>query len=234
MIRAVLEKISPSKIYTAEDYFNLPEGSPYQLIEGELVMTPSPITPHQAVSRNMEMAIYSHVKKHNLGFVYYAPIDVYLDESNAYQPDIIYISGKNKGIIKRKGIDGAPDLVIEILSPSTAYYDMNLKKDVYEKSGVLEYIIVDSNYKTIDVYLNNVFFDRSYDNNSMDSMQDKGNREENMRVKNIQGEENRNNLEKSGGCSAKFEKSSSLKETGILRIKTLNLEIDLKDIFTEM
>ena len=104
---SLLEKFEESypidlpRKYTAKDYFNLPEGSPYQLIEGELIMTPSPYTVHQAISRNLEIIIANHVKKNKLGYVYYAPIDVYMDNKNAYQPDIIFISDNNKNIIKK-------------------------------------------------------------------------------------------------------------------------------------
>ena len=142
---------SPKK-YTAKDYFNLPEGSPYQLIEGELIMTPSPLTEHQAILRNLGVLIANHVKKNKLGYVYYAPIDVYLDNKNAYQPDIIFISNENKDIIKKRGVDGPPDLVIEILSPSNEYYDIKIKKEGYEKSGVLEYLIADPETKSIEVF----------------------------------------------------------------------------------
>jgi Uma2 family endonuclease len=192
-----LEEMSPPdlpKKYTARDYFNLPEGSPYQLIEGELIMTPSPFTVHQAISRNMEMIIFEHVKQNKLGFVYYAPIDVYLDNDNAYQPDIIFISDKNKNIIKKSGIDGAPDLVIEILSQSNAYYDKKVKKYVYERNGVIEYITVDPKTKTIDV------FERKNNNSE--------NFNEALSVK--------------AECNSK------------LYIKTLNLYMDLQDIFTEI
>ncbi|MHB8232669.1 MAG: Uma2 family endonuclease [bacterium] len=180
--------------YTAKDYFNLPEGSPYQLIEGELIMTPSPYTEHQAISRNLGVLIANHVKKNKLGYVYYAPIDVYLDNKNAYQPDIIFISNKNKDIIKKTGIDGSPDLVLEILSQSNAYYDKKIKKAVYERSGVLEYIIVDPETKSIDVF-------RRTDSNS-----------------------------KSWGGTL----TVKAKDNDGLYIKTLDLTVDLKDIFTEI
>ena len=96
-----LEEIYSHGKYTAKDYFKLPEGSPYQLIEGELIMTPSPLTEHQIISKNLELLIFIHVKKYNLGLALNAPIDVYLDNKNAYQPDIIFISNKNKDIIKK-------------------------------------------------------------------------------------------------------------------------------------
>ncbi|MHB1645398.1 MAG: Uma2 family endonuclease [Candidatus Acididesulfobacter diazotrophicus] len=148
-----LEQLHFTNDYTVLDYYNLPEGSPYQLIEGDLVMSPSPTTEHQSISRNVEFLILNYVKKNNLGIVFNAPIDVYLDDINAYQPDIIFILNKNKSIIQKKGIKGAPDLVIEILSPSSLYYDTKTKKNVYERIGVKEYIIIDPEEKTIDIFL---------------------------------------------------------------------------------
>jgi Uma2 family endonuclease len=215
---SVLEKIEEMPLsavagqYTAKDYFNLPEGSPYQLIEGELIMTPSPLTEHQIISKNLELAIYLHVKKNNLGLALNAPIDVYLNNKNAYQPDIIFISNKNKDIIRKHGIDGAPDLVIEILSPSNSYYDVRVKKDVYERSGVIEYIIVDPRTKSIDVYR------RGAENKPETDL----NIEHNGDTGNIL----------SGGFNETM--SVRLENNGKLYIKTLDLEIDLKDIFTEI
>lgn len=94
---SVLEKLENTavylKYYTALDYFNLPEGAPYQLIEGELIMSPLPLTEHQIISKNLELEIYAHVKKNNLGLALDAPIDVYLNSKNAFhfQPDTIFI-----------------------------------------------------------------------------------------------------------------------------------------------
>jgi len=140
--------------YTYEDYAKLPEGAPYQLIGGELVMTPSPVPYHQIVSRRIEFELLKFVEERRLGEVIYAPIDVYLSETETYQPDIIFISKERLNIIGEKKIEGAPDLVIEILSESTAYYDLRHKKRVYEASGVREYWIVDPMEKGIEVYEN--------------------------------------------------------------------------------
>jgi Uma2 family endonuclease len=154
-INFIYDKLDTCKKYNASDYFNLPEGSPYQLVNGELIMSPSPSSYHQIVSWNFGFIISDYVRKHNLGIVFYAPIDVYFDDNNVYQPDIIFISNENKSIIKEKGILGVPDLVIEILSPSTAYYDIKTKKELYDKSGVKEYIIVDPVLKTVDTFIKN-------------------------------------------------------------------------------
>ena len=137
---------------TVKDYKKLPEGSPYQLIEGELVMSPVPKPIHQIVSGNLFEALRKFLK--DKGILLYAPVDVYLDEENAFQPDLLFISEERKDILKEDGVYGAPDLVVEILSPSTAYYDLRKKKEVYERTGVKEYWIVDPEMKSVEVYVN--------------------------------------------------------------------------------
>lgn len=150
-----LKNVLPAKdTYTNEDYFKLPEGAPYQLIRGKLIMTPSPIPYHQEISRKLSQKIGNFVEENNLGTLYYAPLDVIFGEKEVYQPDIIFISKENIKIIHEKNIQGAPDIVIEILSPETAYYDLREKFMVFEKSGVKEYWIVDPGMKKIEIYEN--------------------------------------------------------------------------------
>lgn len=126
-----------------EVFQQLPEGTLAQLIENNIVMSPSPSYVHQRVLNELNFALQSLAKKLNLGQILVAPMDVYLDDENAYQPDILFISNENKHIIEEDGIHGAPDLIIEILSPATAQYDLHEKKAVYERSGVREYWTVD-------------------------------------------------------------------------------------------
>ena len=140
------------KVYTYEDYAQLPEGAPYQLIGGELVMSPSPTPTHQRISLNLSVALYLFVKEHDLGQILVAPMDVYLSETDTPQPDILFIAKTRLGIIGEKYVDGAPDLVVEILSPSAAYYDLKKKKRLYEASGVKEYWIVEPEAQEIEVY----------------------------------------------------------------------------------
>jgi len=145
-------KIPQKEIYTYEDYALLPEGAPYQLIGGKLVMTPAPTTYHQSISMRLELKLATFVLEKDLGMVYYAPIDVYLGEKETYQPDIIFIAKDRLHIIEPAKVNGAPDLVIEILSPSTAYYDLKEKFKVYARQGVKEYWIIDPNDQSIEVY----------------------------------------------------------------------------------
>jgi Uma2 family endonuclease len=142
------------KIYTYKDYEKLPEGAPYQLIGGELVMTPAPVPYHQIVSLNIQFELIKFVRDRKLGRVIAAPIDVYFSEIETYQPDIIFISKDRLYIIGERKIEGAPDLVVEVLSSSTARYDLKHKKDVYEQNGVKEYWIVDPAKRSIEVYEN--------------------------------------------------------------------------------
>ena len=141
------------KEYTYSDYEKLGEGAPYELIGGKLTMNPAPVPYHQIISRNMEFCLFAFVKKHDLGEVFDAPIDIYLGEKEVYQPDIIFISKERVSIIGKKYIEGAPDLVIEILSESTAYNDLKKKKKVYESSGVKEYWIVDPQEATVEIHI---------------------------------------------------------------------------------
>ena len=121
----------------------LPEGTRVELIDNSLYMSPAPTTNHQDASGTIYTFLNMHVIKGKLGKAFAAPIDVYLSKTNAFQPDIVFISNDNLDTIKEEGIYGAPDLVIEILSPGTRKLDLTKKKDAYEKAGVKEYWIVD-------------------------------------------------------------------------------------------
>jgi len=147
-------EIEKKNQYTFEDYLRLPEGAPYQLIRGELIMSPSPSPIHQEVLKSIGVKLVTWVEPRGLGKVYFAPIDVYFSDTDVYQPDIIFISKERLQIIDDKKINGPVDLVIEILSPATAYYDLRIKKDLYEKAGVKEYWIVDPLEKMIEIYFN--------------------------------------------------------------------------------
>jgi len=136
---------------TIKDYMELPEGTPYQLIEGELIMSPAPGYSHQNTLGNLFIILRTRLKDAQ---VILSPIDVYLDEENAYQPDIVVVLKDSRARVEERGIFGAPDVVVEILSPSTAYYDLTEKKDVYERVGVKEYWIVDPKRKTFEIYSN--------------------------------------------------------------------------------
>jgi len=133
-------KLPPRTILQA--YRSLPEGIMAQLIQNQIIMSPAPLDKHQRISMELSSELVYHVKTQKLGTVRYAPYDVYFDRENVYQPDILFISDERKHLIEKDGLYGAPDLIIEILTPSTAKYDLKEKKKVYEKYGVKEYWIV--------------------------------------------------------------------------------------------
>lgn len=121
--------------YTYEDYARLPEGTPFQLIGGKLIMTPAPGTYHQIILMRLIEKLLFFLAGKDLGILFTAPVDVFLEEKETYQPDIIFIAKDRLHIIETTKIKGAPDLVIEILSPSTGYYDLK-KKLVFTRGAV--------------------------------------------------------------------------------------------------
>jgi len=136
--------VEKKKKYTVEDYMLLEEGAPFQLIENDLITSPSPTPAHQAISYRLVLTLGNFLENNaDRGYLAYAPLDVKFDDGNVLQPDIIFIVAERKGELVKDVIEGAPDLIIEILSPSNAYYDLRQKKDVYQKFAVKEYIIVD-------------------------------------------------------------------------------------------
>ncbi len=140
---------------TYQDYFKINNDKRYEVITGDLIMVPAPNTEHQSISRKIEIKLCNLVYSGKLGEVYDAPIDVILDDNNVVQPDIIYIAQENKNIIKEKGIYGPPDLVIEIISPSSKYRDTYIKKDLYESFKIKEYWLVDPKNKNIEIFVLN-------------------------------------------------------------------------------
>ncbi|MBI4330502.1 MAG: Uma2 family endonuclease [Chloroflexi bacterium] len=138
--------------FTYEDYKRLPESETkrYELLEGELVVVPSPSVDHQSVSFNLVLILGNFVKKNKLGKVLDAPLDVVLGE-NVVQPDIMFISLERFDIITKDEIRGAPDLVVEILSPSTSAKDRGIKRKLYGRHGVRELWIVDPDRQTVEV-----------------------------------------------------------------------------------
>jgi Uma2 family endonuclease len=143
-----------SIMVTAEDYRSLPEGGPrYQLIDGELFVSPAPDRYHQEISGNLEFILRSYLKTNPLGKLYDAPFDVYLSEFDVVQPDILFVSNERGSILTDAGAEGAPNLVVEILSPKTSRLDKDSKRKVYARSGVEELWLIDPKEKTIAIYL---------------------------------------------------------------------------------
>jgi len=139
--------------YTYEDYQQLPEGAPYELIRGHLVMSPSPTVQHQRLVRRVSRALDDHVQRSDAGGeVLFAPMDVHLSDDTVVQPDVLYVSADRADRIGEQEITGAPDLVMEVVVSSTSHRDVFDKKRLYEESGVCEYWIVDPDSETVEVH----------------------------------------------------------------------------------
>ncbi len=137
--------------FTYEDYKHTPEDKRYELLDGDLIMVPAPRIVHQRNSREIEFRLVTFVDENDLGEVFYAPCDVVLSETDVVQPDILFVSKERSYIITEDNIRGAPDLVIEVLSPSTAQRDRTLKRTLYALHGVPEYWQADSDAKNVAV-----------------------------------------------------------------------------------
>ena len=144
----------PATTVTWRDVLEMPEdGNRYEAIGGELYVSPPPRPPHQWVSANLFHELWNVLVRAGLGRLFYAPIGVeFAETEEGVQPDILFVSKERLHIVTEDGIQGAPDLVIEILSPSTARRDRTVKRHLYERQGVAEYWIVDWRRRQIDCY----------------------------------------------------------------------------------
>ncbi|HMJ90359.1 MAG TPA: Uma2 family endonuclease [Candidatus Acidoferrum sp.] len=140
-------------LITRADYEGMPLGPPYfQVIEGDLITSPSPKFFHQSVALNIARIIGNFLDDHPIGEVMIAPLDVFLSDINIFQPDVLFVSNERLSLIGEQGIEGGPELVVEILSPSTAKYDKGSKKKIYSRTGVQELWLIDPDAKTIQVF----------------------------------------------------------------------------------
>lgn len=138
---------------TVCDYRLLPEGPPYyQLVEGDLFIAPPPDLYHQDIVGNLFFLVRSYLQKRPVGTIHLAPSDVQLSDLNVYQPDLYFVSTGRKSILQRQGAVGAPDLVVEVLSPKTARLDKGIKRSVYARTGVEELWLVDPDRKEVEIY----------------------------------------------------------------------------------
>ncbi|MEO0223067.1 MAG: Uma2 family endonuclease, partial [candidate division WOR-3 bacterium] len=135
-------KATKEKLWTYRDYLKLEDDKRYEVINGRLVEMPAPNFEHQRISRNLEFKLWEFVKENGLGEILYAPFDIILSEDIVVQPDIVFISKDNLKNIKEGRLFGAPDLVVEIVSPVSYKRDRYEKFRIYEELGVKEYWIV--------------------------------------------------------------------------------------------
>ena len=138
---------------TYEDLLKLPDdGLRHELIDGEHYVTPSPNIRHQAIAGNLHWIIRGFVEQNPGGRVFFAPLDILFSMFDVVEPDLLYVSAERLAVLADKNVQGAPDLVIEILSPSTRRTDETIKRRLYERFGVAEYWIVDPELETLKVY----------------------------------------------------------------------------------
>ena len=123
----------------------------YELINGELVKKTAPSPRHQRISRRIEVALDKFINERQLGEIFDAPIDLFLDDENGLQPDLLFIPMANAHLVTNDGIMGTPALVIEIISPTSGYRDRVEKRAIYQRHGVQEYWLVDPLEELIEI-----------------------------------------------------------------------------------
>ena len=138
---------------TYEDYAKTPEWERYELIDGELIELTSPRIAHQRFLAKLYRFVSVFVEDNQLGEIFIAPTDIVLDEFNTIQPDIFFVSNERAGIVTPANIQGAPDLAIEILSPTTRRRDLTVKRDLYAEHGVKEYWLASTDEQIVWVLL---------------------------------------------------------------------------------
>ncbi len=137
---------------TCRDWLEFPEtGYFYEIIDGELFVTPAPSIEHQRLSRDLQFRLLEHLRHAGAGEILNAPVGVKLRDDVVLEPDLLIIKRDSAARISEQLIDGAPDVVIEILSPGSARRDLGIKRSAYEAAGVTEYWIVDPESESIEV-----------------------------------------------------------------------------------
>jgi Uma2 family endonuclease len=144
---------NPAIKFTYQDYINTSDDKRYELIDGELILAPAPRRDHQRVDTRLGWRLARFVEENDLGVVYFSPRDVVFSDTYIVQPDLLFISNERMHIDTEAEVWGGPDLVVEILSPSTAARDRTVKRALYARHGVYEYWIVDADARTIAVLL---------------------------------------------------------------------------------
>ncbi len=138
---------------TYEDYCALPaDGLRYEIIDGFLFSEPSPWRAHQRAAGNLLVILQAHVREGGLGEVFIAPFDVILDQRTVVVPDLVFVARERAGIVTERAVEGAPDLIIEILSRGTTRRDRVAKINAYARHGVRHYWLVDPAATTLEAF----------------------------------------------------------------------------------
>ena len=139
-----------------EEFLTLPEdGNRYEILDGDLVVTPPPAIRHQRVLGNLNEYIRTYVRTHDLGLVLFAPAAVRLHRKTIVEPDLFFVANDRAHLISELSIDGPPNLVVEIASPSTAKRDRTVKAHLYAKLGIDHYWIVDAKAGSLEAFERN-------------------------------------------------------------------------------
>ncbi len=145
---------STRKRWTYAEFARLPESGStrHEVIDDELYLTPSPGLGHQRVVKRLVVALHDFVEAHDLGEVFVSPFDVLLGEGDYVEPDVFFVQERHADAVTDRGVEGPPDLVVEVLSPSTEARDRGIKLELYRRYGVPEYWIVDPHEGTVEVW----------------------------------------------------------------------------------
>ena len=138
---------------TYDDYAAMEDDNRYELLDGKLILLDSPSRDHQSVRMHLLFDMYAFVNENDLGWVYGAPFDVLFTDTDVVQPDILFISREREHILTPANVQGAPDLIVEILSPSSSTRDWRAKRELYAAHGVREYWIVDPTNRIVSILL---------------------------------------------------------------------------------
>jgi Uma2 family endonuclease len=145
--------LDDTRIWSVDEYNLLDDDNRYEIIDGKLFMSPAPNTNHQRNSRDLQFSIYLLLKNTQIGEIFAAPYDVHFDRNNIVQPDLVVVGKDKSSQISARGFEGAPDIVVEILSPSTKPKDLKYKYEMYQKFKVPEYWIVDPYDKSVEIFV---------------------------------------------------------------------------------
>lgn len=147
-----MEAHSTRQRWTYAEFARLPTSGTtrYEVIAGELVVTPAPGLRHQQIATRLTALLYAYVSQHRLGQVIAGPFDVLFAEGDYLEPDLIFMAADRLHLLSDRGAEGAPDLVVEIISPSTAHRDRGVKLERYRHYGVAEYWVLDPAAHTIE------------------------------------------------------------------------------------
>lgn len=141
--------------WTYDDYARLPDhGMRYEVITGELYMTPAPVPKHQKIIANLYGHLWEYLRERLIGDAFFAPIDVNLPGlASPVQPDLLFIASDRLHIVKERFIEGVPDLIVEVLSSGSEMHDRRTKFELYARAGVSEYWLVDPDERSIEIYV---------------------------------------------------------------------------------